>query len=255
MTARTARRRWGGLQGAALAAVLLAAPAGAGLVPLFDGKTLDGWVQRGGAAKYRVEDGCIVGTSAPNTGNSFLCTRKAYGDFTLTLDFKVHPELNSGVQVRSQYAAPGSALHSAGKAIAVPAAGGRVFGYQIEIDPSARSWSGGIYDEGRRAWLRDLKDNEPARRAFKPNDWNAFRIECRGAAVRTWINGVPAAEIADSVDPRGFIALQVHGVGSKSEPLEVRWRNLWLEDFDPPAAPAGKAPAAPAPKGVPPSRR
>ena len=30
-------------------------------VDLFDGRTLDGWVQRGGVAKYTVADGTIVG--------------------------------------------------------------------------------------------------------------------------------------------------------------------------------------------------
>src|SRR6478672_4814397 len=51
--------------------------------PIFDGRTLDGWVQHGGKAKYRVENGEIVGTSVPNTGNSFLCTARDYGDFVL----------------------------------------------------------------------------------------------------------------------------------------------------------------------------
>src|SRR5947209_2603348 len=38
-------------------------PAGEGFVPLFNGKNLDGWVQRGGKAKYRAEGGEIVGTT------------------------------------------------------------------------------------------------------------------------------------------------------------------------------------------------
>src|SRR5262249_24580528 len=73
-----------------------------GWVNLFNGKDLDGWVPRGGKAKYRVEDGQIVGTSVPNTTNSFLCTKKDYANFILELEFKVHPDLNSGVQIRSQ---------------------------------------------------------------------------------------------------------------------------------------------------------
>ena len=68
---------------------------------LFDGSTLDGWTQRGGKATYEVRDGMIVGTTAPNTPNSFLCTDKMYGDFELSLEFKVHPQLNSGIQIRS----------------------------------------------------------------------------------------------------------------------------------------------------------
>src|SRR5262249_31666213 len=70
-----------------------------GFVNLFNGKDLDGWVQRGGKAKYRVEDGQIVGSTVPNTPNSFLCTKKDYGDFILELEFKVQAPLNSGVQI------------------------------------------------------------------------------------------------------------------------------------------------------------
>ena len=69
---------------------------------LFNGSSLDGWIQRGGKANYSVEDGCIVGTTVPKTPNSFLCTEKDYGDFILEYEFKIDPRLNSGVQIRSQ---------------------------------------------------------------------------------------------------------------------------------------------------------
>jgi hypothetical protein len=196
--------------------------------PLFDGKTLDGWTQRGGKAKYAVENGEIVGSSVPNTGNSFLCTDKDYGDFILELEFKVDPTLNSGVQIRSQYLDKAREVGYMGKT--VKEAANRVFGYQCEIDPSARAWSGGIYDEGRRGWLNDLKNNEAAQKAFKQNEWNKFRIECVGDSIKTWINDVPAADLKDSLTPKGFIALQVHGVGDKKEPLEVRWKNIRIQE-------------------------
>ena len=198
--------------------------------PLFDGQSLTGWKQRGGAAKYSVENGEIVGTSVPNTGNSFLCTEKDYGDFLLELEFKVAPTLNSGVQIRSQcFDQPKSVEHD-GKTIHIPA--GRVHGYQVEIDPSDRAWTCGIYDEGRRGWLNDLKDNEPARKAFRQNDWNKMRVECRGDSLKTWLNDVPAADLKDGMTPKGFIALQVHGVGAKTEPLQVRWRNIRIQELD-----------------------
>lgn len=208
-----------------LFAVLLPAPllaADDGFVPLFDGKTLSGWVQRGGKAKYSAEDGAIVGTSVPNTSNSFLCTEKTFGDFILELEFKVDPGLNSGVQIRSESRKEYR--------------NGVVHGYQVEIDPSSRAWSGGIYDESRRGWLNDLKTNEPARKAFKRNEWNQFRIECRGDSIKTWLNGVPAADLKDSKTPRGFIGLQVHGVGGRTEPLRIRWRNIRIKELDEPAA-------------------
>jgi hypothetical protein len=186
-----------------------------GFVSLFDGKTLNGWKRLGGKAEYTVKDGMIVGTAVPNTPNSFLCTEKSYGDFILELEYNVDKELNSGVQIRSEY--------DKGK--------NRVFGYQVEIDASSRAWSGGIYDEGRRGWLFDLKGKPEARKAFKQGDWNKYHIECRGDSIKTWINGVPAADLKDSKTPRGFIGLQVHGIGKKTEPLQVRFRNIRVQEL------------------------
>ncbi|HWG45239.1 MAG TPA: DUF1080 domain-containing protein [Gemmataceae bacterium] len=204
-------------------------PNKAGWTKLFNGKDLDGWIQRGGKAKYRVEDGQIVGTSVPKTGNSFLCTKRDYGDFILELEFKVQDKLNSGVQIRSHCFDEAKTVEVKGKKIKIPAS--RVHGYQVEIDPSARAWTGGIYDEGRRGWLNDLKKNDAARKAFKANEWNKFRIECRGDSIKTWLNGVAAADLKDSLTPSGFIALQVHGVGDRQETLEVRFRDLRIKEL------------------------
>ena len=110
---------------------------------------------------------------------------------------------------------------------------GTVYGYQVEIDPSARAYSGGVYDEARRGWLNDLKDNEAARKAFKQGDWNSFRIICKGDSIRTWINGVAAADFKDSMTAKGFIALQVHGVGKRKDRVgkQVRWRNIRIAEL------------------------
>jgi hypothetical protein len=55
---------------------------------LFDGKTLKGWKQLGGAADYKVVDGTIVGSSRPGVPNSFLVTEKTFGDFILEFDVR-----------------------------------------------------------------------------------------------------------------------------------------------------------------------
>lgn len=183
-------------------------------VELFDGKTLDGWEQKGGQAIYTVEDGQVVGKTVLGTPNSFMCTKQFYSDFILELEFKVDPKLNSGVQIRSN---------------SFPEyEDGRVHGYQIEIDPSKRAYSAGIYDEARRGWLYDLKDNPAAQKAFRQGQWNKFRIEAIGCTFKTWINDVPAAHLYDTMTRNGFIALQVHSVGNNkdSEGIEVRWKNI-----------------------------
>ncbi len=198
--------------------------AGGEWTALFNGRDLEGWVQRGGRARYFVEHGELVGESVPRTPNSFLCTARDYTNFILELEFKPTAGLNSGIQVRSECFDEPRTVELDGKTYRIPA--GRVHGYQVEIDPGERAWTGGIYDEARRGWLRDLKDNEAARKAFRPNAWNTLRIECRGDRIQTWLNGVPAADLRDAVTPAGFIALQVHGVGERTEPLQIRWRNL-----------------------------
>ncbi len=187
-------------------------------VDLFDGKTLNGWTQKGGQAKYLVEDGQIVGKTTLNTPNSFLCTKQFYSDFILELEFKVDSQINSGVQIRSN---------------SFPEYGnGRIHGYQIEIDLSDRSWSGGIFEEGRRGWLYPLKDNHAAQKAFKAGQWNTFRIEAIGDTIKTWVNDVPATHLHDTMTRTGFIGLQVHGIGNdkNKEGIEVRWRNIRIID-------------------------
>ncbi|MDP6929381.1 MAG: DUF1080 domain-containing protein, partial [Planctomycetota bacterium] len=190
-------------------------------VPLFDGKSLDGWTQRGGKALYAIKDGAILGTAVPGTPNSFLCTDRDYGDFVLEYEFLVHPKLNSGVQIRS---------HSL-----QAYRNGRVHGYQVEIDPDVdrnRMWTAGIYEEARRGWLNDLAANEPARKAFKPEQWNAVRVRAVGDSIKTWLNGVPAADLVDSMTLSGFIGLQVHSIGKKTGgPFTVSWRNLRIKDL------------------------
>jgi len=216
---------------AALTFTIHAHAADDGFVKLFDGKTLEGWEQHSGTAEYRVEDGAVVGKSVAGTGNTFLCTKKKYGDFVLEFEFKVSPKLNSGVQFRSEINAEDRTIEIDGKPKKLPK--DRVFGYQYEIDPSERSYTGGVYDEARRGWLNDLKENEAARKAFKQGEWNAARIECKGEHVRTWINGVPAADFKDGMTREGIIALQVHGIGKSLEKVgeEIRWRNILIKEL------------------------
>ena len=183
-------------------------------VDLFDGESLAGWVSRGGEATFEVVDGVLVGTAVPHSPNTFLCTEGMYADFVLELEFWVDPVLNSGVQIRSASRADYKE--------------GRVHGYQVEIDPSARAWSGGVFEEGARGWLYNLVENPAAQAAFRAGGWNHFRIEAIGDSIRTWINGVPAAHLIDDRSAAGFIGLQVHGVGGNRERIgsQVRWRNI-----------------------------
>jgi hypothetical protein len=186
---------------------------------LFDGKTLKGWKRLAGTADYKVEDGAIVGTTVLNSGNTFLVTEKEYGDFILEMDTKIESPLsNSGVQTRSHFDPTGND----GK--------GKVYGRQFEIDPSARKWSGGIYDEGRRDWLYPVDLNAKAKDAFKVGVYNHIRMECIGNEMRTWINGVAVADVVDTVDSKGFLGLQVHAVSTAEQAgKKVYFKNLHIQ--------------------------
>jgi len=187
---------------------------------LFNGEDLQGWEKLNGTAEYRVEDNVIIGVSQMNTPNTFLATTEMYDDFILEFDFKVDDGLNSGVQFRSN---------------SLPEyRDGRVHGYQFEIDPSGRAWTGGIYDEARRGWLYPLSFNPDGQKAFKNEEWNSARIEAIGNSIRTWVNGVPCADIIDNTTSSGFIALQVHSIGNADqEGKTVAWRNIRILTDDP----------------------
>lgn len=180
---------------------------------LFNGKNLKGWKRLNGKATYEVTDGAIVGTTRMGEPNTFLATKRTFGDFILEFEFKVDDALNSGVQFRSQSTKDYQ--------------DGRVHGYQFEIDPSGRAWCGGIYDEARRGWLYPLTFNQAAQTAFKRNAWNKARIEAIGHSICTWVNGVPCANIWDDMTAEGFIALQVHAIYDQAhEGKHISWRNI-----------------------------
>lgn len=203
-------------------------------VPMLQGDTKEGFTQLNGKADYKVEDGVLIGTSKYGEPNSFLATDKMYDDFVLEYEVKVDPRMNSGVQIRSHALSQDTTItitNSEGKKQKRELKKGRVYGYQVEIDPSERAYSGGIYDEARRGWLADLSDNEAARNSFKNGEWNQFKVEAKGDTIRTWVNGVPAANLVDTVDAEGFIAFQVHSTDIK-EPMQVMWRNIRIQELE-----------------------
>lgn len=175
---------------------------------------LSGWHVAGGQAGYDVVGGELVGRAAAGGKNSWLVSDTLYTDFIIEYEAKTDPTLNSGMMIRGQ-SRPDYR-------------DGVVHGYQAEIDPSKRGWSGGLYDEQRRQWLYTLARNEPARRTFRSGDWNSYRVEAIGGRIRTFINGVPAADVADETDARGFVALQVHAVPDDvaARKPEVRFRKI-----------------------------
>lgn len=178
---------------------------------LFNGKDLSGWTELEGKTKFEVKDGRIIGTTITDNPNSVLCTDKIYSNFILALDIKVDSPLNSGVQIRSH-------LNKRGE----------VYGYQIEVDPSKRAWSGGIYDCRRRGWMINLKDKPEKQNAFKNGAWNHYKIKFNGDTLESWVNEMKIAMLIDTLrDPRGFIGLQADG--NKQGGLKVQFKNIRIK--------------------------
>ena len=183
---------------------------------LTNGRDLSNWESYGGEAPYELRGDTVIGTAVVKTPNTFLCTRQPYSDFILELEFMDEAPLNSGMMVRGQWRQEGDIR--------------RVFGYQVEIDPSPRGYTGGIYDEARRGWIYPVHYNEPARAYYRHGNWNAVRIEAVGNEIRTFLNGKSVANLIDDVDDSGMICLQVHAINDNLKGRRVMWRNIRVMD-------------------------
>lgn len=206
-----------------------------GWISLFDGKTLDGWSVHSGKARYRVEDGSIVGQAVPNSPNTFLCTERSFGDFILEFEVLLEDdELNSGVQFRSQVAPAELQFwfrNDKGEYRPVTIPKDRVYGYQVEI--ASGGGAGGVYDEARRAMLPWWPERgTPESKTFRNQEWNTYRVECLGDSIKTIVNGTVVNAFRDALSHKGIIGLQVHDVGADPTPYQVRWRNIRILPLD-----------------------
>lgn len=193
-----------------------------GWTKLFNGKDLTGFTQRNGTATYVVKDGTILGTTAEGSPNSFLCTNKKYGDFELTFEVKCHNKLNSGVQIRSQ------TKNDDPKE--------RVNGPQVEIEASGANGaeSGYLYGEAAGGWMTP-EDKRKPHKHFRDGEWNKYRVLAVGPNIKVWINGVQVSDLTHEkiykTHSKGFIGLQVHGIGRGTGPFDVAWRNLMIREI------------------------
>lgn len=187
---------------------------------IFNGRDLEGWKRLNGDAEYVVEEGVIIGETKRGAPNTFLVTEKVYGDIALEFEVMIDTFINSGVQFRSN---------------STNYMNGKVHGYQVEIDPSSRAWSGGIYDESRRGWLYPMELHPKGGKAFKPKEWNKIYVEAKGSEIRTWVNDVPAAYLIDDMTPTGFVALQIHSIPDRPEfqNRKIKWRNIKIMENPP----------------------
>ena len=65
-------------------------------------------------------------------------------------------------------------------------------------------------------------------RGFQAQDWNEYRISCKGAAVRITLNGAVIDERADPAPKAGTIGLRL----SAGTPMRVDFRNIRINAYD-----------------------
>jgi hypothetical protein len=209
---------------------------GPGYVPIFDGRSLDGWA--GDPVYWRVQDGAIVGEITPDTvvrSNTFLIWQGGEpADFELKLEYRITSAGNSGINYRSVIVPDP----------VTPANAFAMRGYQFDLDGRNRH-TGNNYEEKGRLFLAlrgqltrvvggrppvlvsQLEDN--ARLAGLVVDgWNQVHIIARGATLIHLLNGHVMSVVMDDDTPhrpeRGRIGMQVH----TGPPMKIEYRNIRL---------------------------
>ncbi len=211
---------------------------------LFDGKTLNGWKvinqdwdNPDSKPDFYVEDNMIICNTTLNTGGGYLVTERSYDNFILELDVKIDNSLNSGIQCRSRmWEKDTVTTYVSGNAEGTKSEHkwpvGYVWGYQIEIDPTDRAWSGGLYEPGNRGWVVTLAGKETARKAFKKMDWNHFKIVMNGNKIETWLNDIKVLDTIDDMSSSGFIGLQFHGASKETQNnKKSMWKNIKIKEL------------------------
>mgnify|MGYP005835644149 CR=1 FL=1 len=216
----------------------------AGWRPLFDGKSLDGWVVKCKPADreknfWRVDQGAILADSMGAKGHDYvwLATEKEYANFVLRLKFQAYKDSpgNSGVQVRSRY----------------DEAAGYLDGPQVDIHPPGPWRTGMVWDETRGnqrwlwppvprgKWVNEKMANPKLAFFYGPEAWNDLEITADGTKLEAVLNGVRVMEWDGSgvlddavhrqrqVGQRGVIALQIH----KGDQLRIRFKDIAVREL------------------------
>ena len=215
-------------------------------VPLFDGKSLEGW--RGDEKFWSVENGEIVGRSTaenPCTTTTYLHHAGTFADFELECEIKLEGEgANSGMQYRSTATGP------------EVTDGYDLSGYQADFDQAHR-YSGILYEtrgrgiavqrgeavsfeaDGTRQDLEPRRDDKALQKHLKSVEadpkkggWHTYRIVAVGPRLEHWIDGTRMMATEDrhpNAAARGSLALQVH----QGPPMTVRVRNIRIRELRP----------------------
>ena len=170
-------------------------------IDLFDGKTFTGW-EGDTVNTWRILNNALTGGSLTRTvpHNEFIATTESFGDFELTLEFKLTGTgfVNAGVQFHSE--------RSKNPAY-------EMIGYQADL---GNGYWASLYDESRRDLTIVQPDSALINKILKPATWNRFKIKSVGRRIRIYLNDVQTVDYSEpdeKITHKGKIALQVHGGG------------------------------------------
>jgi hypothetical protein len=206
--------------------------------PIFDGKSLDGWLGQD-MRFWSIEDDAITGTITPELApsmNQYLVWQGGLvDDFELKLDSRITgsttPNTNGGFQFRSRRLPNGD-----------------VAGYQVDNN-FGQPWRVRLYDEFGRHDLalegqRSVFDANGHRHVealtipadaknFRLDDWHEYHLTARGNYLALRINGALVAECTDNdpqqFEPLGVLALQLH----TGPPMKAQFRNVRIKQLTP----------------------
>jgi len=189
-----------------LALVLAAGPPqsapGDKWVELFNGKTLDGWEVVGDGVWMVLRDGTLLGQCDPRKPcphQSWLYTKKEFGEFDLRLEYWTRLGGNSGVSIRDT-----SRARYAQGAEWDPNRTPSHIGYEIQIGEG----SGKGYGVSGSVYLLDAAKSGVQR----DSDWNTLEIESRNDLIRVKLNGQVVSQHPGLAErsKTGPIGLQLH---------------------------------------------
>ena len=179
-----------------------------GWIPLFDGRTLNGWRASENPSTFSVTNGEIV-VHGPRAHLFYEgpVMNHEFRDFELKADVLTKPGANSGIYVRTAYQPTDWPSH----------------GYEVQVNNSHTDWrrTGSLYA------VRDIRES------MKDNEWFTIHTIVRGRRVQIMLND---RQVVDYTEPDtsktrltgGTIALQGHDPGS-----EVHFRNVLIRPLSP----------------------
>jgi len=202
-----------------------------GFKSMFNGKDMSEW-EASGAPWWTAVNGVLTGESTaanPLKSNHHLIWKGGTpGDFELRAEFRLSKSANSGIQLRTEAVANRDTGYQADMN-----GGGNFVGFLYHPKMhliGGRGTKVTLAADGKKEEQR-FADSAELQKLYKVEDWNSYRIICRGPAITLYVNGVLMCQFADyrpDTPRKGVITLQIH----KGAPMKIEYRNLRIKELN-----------------------